>query len=296
MTNLSGKTVILTGASRGIGRFIAYELAKQKANIICISRSQEELERVCSEINDLGGQGTNILFDISNIEDLKILVKKIEQLVDSVDILINNAGIEICSAFQDYTLEDMQSVLSINLLAPMELTRLLLENMLIHGSGHIVNITSLAGKKGQPYNSIYSASKAGLIMWANALRQELVTTGVNVSTICPGYISDYGLLADTGIPSPKLAGISTAQNVATAVVQVIQKNQVEVVINGSIIMQFSTKLLMATEQIFPGLGDVVNRWIGITKLNKNRIKNKSVRGDEIYIEMLKKSRFVKEET
>jgi short-subunit dehydrogenase len=296
MTNLSGKTVILTGASRGIGRFIAYELAKQKANIICISRSQEELERVCSEINDLGGQGTNILFDISNIEDLKILVKKIEQLVDSVDILINNAGIEICSAFQDYTLEDMQSVLSINLLAPMELTRLLLENMLIHGSGHIINIASLAGKKGQPYNSIYSASKAGLIMWANALRQELVTTGVNVSTICPGYISDYGLLADTGIPSPKLAGISTAQNVATAVVQVIQKNQVEVVINGSIIMQFSTKLLMATEQIFPGLGDVVNRWIGITKLNKNRIKNKSVRGDEIYIEMLKKSRFVKEET
>ncbi|MBW4563649.1 MAG: SDR family NAD(P)-dependent oxidoreductase [Mojavia pulchra JT2-VF2] len=273
MTSIAGKTVLLTGASRGIGAFIARELAKNQATVIGVSRSQERLDQVCAEVNAMGGKGIGIPFDISNVEKLPVLLQQIEQLTGSVDILINNAGIEIYRAFQDYSLADIQSVLSINLVAAMELTRLVLPNMLHQGSGHIVNIASLAAKKGHPYDSIYSASKAGLLMWTDAVRQELTGTGVGISTICPGYISDHGLLADTGVAAPSLAGTSKSEDVAKAVVRAIGKNQAEVIINQNFVTETLTKLLFAVEQFFPRFGDSVNRWIGVTKLNQLRIEN-----------------------
>ncbi|MCU0534548.1 MAG: SDR family NAD(P)-dependent oxidoreductase [Hydrococcus sp. Prado102] len=275
MTTITGKRILLTGASRGIGAYIARELAKQQATIVSVSRSQQGLDRVCGEIYALGGQGIGITFDISNVEKLPLLVQKIEELIGSIDIVINNAGIEIYKAFQNYSLSDLQSVLSINLLAAMELTRLLLPNMLFQGSGHIVNIASLASKKGHPYDSIYSASKAGLLMWTDALRQELTGTGVRVSTICPGYVGDAGLLADTGIPAPKLAGTSKAEDVAYAVVKAIAHNQAEVIVNGNSMTANLTKFLLAIEQFFPEFGDSVNRWLGVTKLNQMRIEKSS---------------------
>ena len=273
MTTIAGKKVLLTGASRGIGVVIARELAQKQATVVGVSRSQEGLDRVCAEIKAMGGKAIGIPFDISKVEQLPTLVEEIEELVGSVDILINNAGIEIYKAFPDYSLADLQSVLSINLLAAMELTRLVLPDMLHQRSGHIVNIASLAGKKGHPYDSAYSASKAGLLMWADALRQELAGTGVGISSICPGYISDCGLLADTGIAAPSLAGTSKSEDVVRAVIRAIEKNKAEVMVNGGLLPEILSKLLLAVEQFFPRLGDSVNRWLGITKLNQRRIKS-----------------------
>ncbi len=273
MTTIAGKTVLLTGASRGIGLFIARELAKKQATIVAVARSREKLDRVCGEINNnWGGKAIGISFDLSQVEQLPTLVEKIEKQAGSIDILINNAGREIYRAFPDYSLAELQSVLSINLLAAMELTRLLLPNMLEQRTGHVVNIASLASKKGHPYDSIYSASKAGLLMWADALRQELANTGVGISSICPGYISDFGLLADTGVPSPSLAGTSKSQDVAKAVVGAIEKNKAEVIVNGGLLTESLTKLLLAIEQFFPQLGDSVNQLLGVTRLNQMRIK------------------------
>jgi short-subunit dehydrogenase len=273
VTTIAGKTVLLTGASRGIGVFIARELAQKQATVVGVSRSQEGLDRVCAEINAMGGKAIGIPFDISKVEELPTLVEEIEELVGSVDILINNAGIEIYKAFPDYSLADLKSVLSVNLLAAMELTRLILPKMLHQRSGHIVNISSLAGKKGHPYDSAYSASKAGLLMWADALRQELAGTGVGIASICPGYISDCGLLADTGVPAPSLAGISKSKDVVKAVIRAIEKNKAEVMVNGGLPTEILSKLLLAVEQFSPRLGDSVNRWLGITKLNQMRIKS-----------------------
>ena len=271
MTTIAGKTVLITGASRGLGRFIAHELAKEQATIVGVARSQTGLDRVCGEIEAMGGKAIGIAFDLSKVEQLSTLIAKIEQLVGSVDILINNAGTGIYRAFPNYSLAELQSVLSINLLTAMELTRLVLPNMLDRRSGHIVNIASLASKKGHPYDSIYSASKAGLLMWANALRQELANTGVGIASICPGYVSDCGLLADTGIPAPSLAGRSTPQDVAQAVIRAIAQNRAEIIVNGNLITENLTKVILATEQLFPRLGDSVNRWLGVTKLNQTRI-------------------------
>lgn len=275
MTTIAGKTVVLTGASRGIGLSIARALAKEKATIVGISRSKDRLDQLRTEITALGGKWIAINFDISQVEELPILAQQINQQAGVVDILINNAGVEIYRAFQDYSITEIQSVISTNLLAAMELSRLLLPKMLSQKSGHIVNIASMAAKKGHPYDSVYAASKAGLLMWSDSVRQELVGTGVEISVICPGYVSGLGMLADTGVPAPSLAGTSLPEYVAKATIRAIQQNQVEVIVNKDSITENFTKLLLAIWQFFPRFGDIIYRWIGVVKLNKMRIALKT---------------------
>ncbi|MEM8805637.1 MAG: SDR family NAD(P)-dependent oxidoreductase, partial [Cyanobacteria bacterium P01_G01_bin.38] len=272
---LAGKTVLLTGASRGIGADIARVLVQKQATVVGVARSQAALERVCAEVDALGGRGIPVSFDISRVDQLPALVQQIEQQVGTPDILINNAGLERYCAFQDYSPSDLHHILSVNLIAAMELTRLLLPGLLQRGSGHIVNLVSLAGKKGHPYDSVYSASKGGLLLWNHALRQELWGTGVEVSAICPGYVADRGMLADTGVPAPRLAGVSESGDVAIALLKAIEHNRAEVIVNQDFFTETLTKLLLATEQIFPRMADLTNRWLGVTQLNQQRIKPKS---------------------
>lgn len=273
MTTLKGKTVLLTGASRGLGVYLARALAREQATIVCISRSKSRLDTTCEEIKALGGQGISIPFDMQNLTELPVLVKHIQEFVAPVDILINNAGIEIHRAFTDYSTEEIQAVLTTNLLSAMELTRLLLPSMEERGSGRIINIASLAGKKGVAYNSIYSASKAGLIMWTDAMRQELAGTGIYFSSICPGYVSETGMTADSHIPAPALAGTSTPMRVVNAVIKAIKHNKAEVIVNENPITEAVTKLMFAIGQISPTSVDIIYRLLGVVKLNKRRVEN-----------------------
>jgi short-subunit dehydrogenase len=273
MTTIAGKIVVLTGASRGIGTTIAYALAKQGATVVGVARSQTRLSKVCEEIRNLGGQAIEIPFDLNDVEALSRLVEKIEQQVGSIDILINNAGIEIYRAFQDYSLAELQEILSLNLLSAMELTRQVLPTLLAKKQGHIINIASLASKRGHPYDSVYAASKAGLLVWTDSLRQELAGTGVAISAICPGYISGAGMLADTGIPAPRLAGTSKPEDAARAVIRAIEHNQAEVLVNQNLAMETLTRFVIAIAQFFPRFGDSVNQWLGVTQLNQLRTKH-----------------------
>jgi short-subunit dehydrogenase len=273
MTSIAGKTIVLTGASRGIGALLATTLAQEKmVTIVGISRSAQALADVGMEVTAAGGRWIGIPFDISQLDQLPRLVEKIRSVAGgSIDILINNAGIEIYRAFQDYSVADLQAVIGTNLLAAMELSRLILPKMLQQERGHIVNIASLAAKKGHPYDSIYSASKAGLFMWSDALRQELIGTGVEVSIVCPGYVCDQGLMADTGIAAPKLVGTSTADQVAQSVIRSIRRNQAEVLINQDWVTTLSTQMLLLVSQIFPRIGDRLYRALGISRANQTRI-------------------------
>ncbi|WP_193195858.1 SDR family NAD(P)-dependent oxidoreductase [Nostoc sp. MG11] len=274
MTILTGKTVLLTGASGGLGVYIARALAREKATVICISRSKVELDIICDEITALGGKGISIPFDIKNVAKLSVLKQYIHRFVDHIDIIINNAGIEICRLLSDYSLEEIQSILETNLLSPIELTRLFLPSMLERRSGHIVNIASLSGKKGVAYNSIYSASKSGLIMWTDAMRQELAGTGVKISVICPGYVSEVGLVAKSGLPAPYFAGSSKPFYVAKAVLRAIKQNQAEIIVSTGFIIEYFVKLLFVIGQLYPPFIDVVYRWIGIPKFTRMRLEKK----------------------
>lgn len=267
MKSIAGKTVLLTGASGGIGAFIAHALAKEGATVVGVSRSQERLDQIRAEVELTGGKGVSIPFDISKVEELPTLVQQVNQVAGTIDILINNAAIEKYRPFQNYSFSDIQSILVTNLIAGMELTRLVLPNMLERNSGHIVNIASGSGKKGAPYNSIYSASKAGLIMWTDAMRQELSTTDVGVSVICPGY-TKAGMFLKFGLPAPKLARVSEPKAVAIAVVEAIKQNKAEVMLDGVL-----TRLLFSNIQLFPEFGDAIYRWIGLTNLNLTCAEN-----------------------
>ncbi|OKH12048.1 ketoacyl reductase [Fischerella major NIES-592] len=267
MKNLAGKTVVLTGAAGGIGVFIARALAKEKATVVGVSRSPEKLENIRAEVEVAGGTYISIPFDISKLEELPLLVQQINQHAGRIDVLINNAAIEKYRPFQNYSLQDIQSILITNLLAGMELTRLVLPSMLERNSGHIVNISSGSGKKGAPYNSIYSASKAGLIMWTDAMRQELIDTNLGVSVICPGY-TKAGMYLKFGLPAPKLARVSEPKTVAIAVIDAIKNNKAEVILDGLL-----TRLLFSNVQLFPEFGDAIYRWIGLTNLNQTCAEN-----------------------
>ncbi|MFQ6678578.1 MAG: SDR family NAD(P)-dependent oxidoreductase [Fidelibacterota bacterium] len=264
--NIKNKNVLLTGASRGIGSYIAKTLAKNGAFVIGVARSQENLNLVKKDIENEGGEFYSFPFDLNSIQALSKLVDNAKAIRGNIDILVNNAGIELYKPFQNYTANEVSDILNINLYAPMELTRLLLPSMLERG-GHIVSIASLAGKKGLPFSTPYSASKAGLIMWTDGMRQELVDTNVEISVICPGYISDTGMFFDGGVDPPPLLGSSKPQAVADAVLKAIRKNKAEIIVNHGPI-----KPLLAIGQISPKLGDAVIRIFGVPELSKKRIK------------------------
>ncbi|MEL7351417.1 MAG: SDR family oxidoreductase [Cyanobacteria bacterium P01_A01_bin.116] len=305
--SLQRKTVVITGASRGIGAEISQLFAKNGANLIGIARSEQPLGHWAKSMEELGIQAKGIAFDLSNLEQLPTLAEKIERCAkdfcqqtsalslvnapasasNSVDILINNAGIEIYRAFQDYTLEDIEQVIRVNLLAAMGLTRLLLP--MLSPQGQIINMASLASKKGHPYDSAYAASKAGLLMWNHSLRQELERVGVSVSAICPGYVVDRGMLANTGVKAPWLAGRSQAYTVAKAVLKAACDRPAEVIVNQDPVTELLTRVLLALEQLFPRLADVSNNWLGITRLNQQRIEYGMEHGPEHGISKSKKA-------
>lgn len=268
MTHIADKVVVLTGASGGIGAFISRALAGEKATIVGVARSQQKLEQIQLEIERKGGKFISIPFDISKLEDLSILVQQINQRAGSVDILINNAAIEKYDYFQNYSLNDISSICSTNLIGVMELTRLFLPSMINRNRGHIINIASGSGKKGMPYNSVYSATKAGLLVWTDAVRQELHDRNVEISVICPGY-TNAGMFLKTGLAAPKAANVSEPSEVAIAVIRAIKENQAEVMIDGLL-----SRLLFAINQLSPKFGDRVFRSIGLTKLYKSYVDSK----------------------
>jgi short-subunit dehydrogenase len=265
MQPLRDMNVVVTGASRGIGPVIAGTLAQRGARVAAVARDRAALEQTCREIRDAGGHAVPIDADLADVGSLGRLLERTEGELGPIDILVNNAGVEYYRRYTEYTADQLRAVLSVNLHAPMELSRLLLPGMLERGRGHIVNIASLAGKKGVLYNGPYSASKAGLILWTDALRQELRDTPVNVSVIMPGYVREAGMFHDGGVEPPRLLGTSSPQDVADAVVSAIEQDRAEIIVNPG-----PMRPLLALGQLSPRLSDRLVEWLGVNRLNERR--------------------------
>ncbi len=225
MKDLKGKNAVLTGGSRGIGPYIARALASEGVNLVIAARTADKLESVAGELTKLGTRVIAIPTDIADESQRAVLLKRAAAELGQIDILVNNAGVVHYAWFSEQEKTDIVETIELNLMAPLFLTREVLPDMLERGTGHIVNISSLAGKKGIPYEAAYAASKAGLIEWSNALRLELEGTGVDVSVVCPVYVSKVGMFAVHGLPAPRLAGSVTPERVANAVIQTIHHIQ-----------------------------------------------------------------------
>src|SRR5712691_6072122 len=193
------QTAIVTGASHGIGPFIVRALAKEGMNLVLAARSEQELEQVATaaDIRATGVQVLTVPTDVTDRDARSALVSAAERTFGSVDVLVNNAGGDLQREFHNYTAEDVEELIQLNLTGPIELTRLLLPGMLQRKLGHIVNISSIGGSVGFPYTEVYSAAKDGLIGFTRVLRADYRQAGVSSSVLILGSIGGAGTGART---------------------------------------------------------------------------------------------------
>jgi len=180
---IAGRHVLVTGGSRGIGRAIAEAFAARGARVSLTARSSESVAEAAAAFG-----GTGIGADLSSAPGMEGLIEKVEAAVGPVDVLVNNAGMEVHQHLAEQSAAEVANVLTTNLLAPVELTRQALPGMLDRGRGHIVNIASMSGAVGFPGLTTYSSSKAGLIAFSRTLRMDLRGQPVGVTSVEIGTV------------------------------------------------------------------------------------------------------------
>ena len=181
------RRVVLTGAAGGVGRAIAANLAARGARLALVDRQAESLEKLKAELP--GGPHTAHHFDLAQIDAISTLVEDVVEAEEGVDVLINNAGCTVHGLFVEQTPEEIEQVMHVNLHAAIRLSQAFLPHLRRATSGHIVNMASLAGLMGFPFQSTYSATKFGLRGFGQALRIELRPEGIGVTTVMPGAIA-----------------------------------------------------------------------------------------------------------
>lgn len=190
MRKLIGKVALVTGASRGIGRAIAVELAKEGASVIInYSKDDDGAKETLEEINKVNGYGILLKENIGSFEGSKRIVEEVIKTMGKIDILVNNAGISIVGLFMDSTEEDIKNIVDTNLLGAMYLTRHAIEYMVSKKSGSIVNISSIWGEVGASCEVLYSATKGGINLFTKSLAKELAPSNIRVNCIAPGVIN-----------------------------------------------------------------------------------------------------------
>lgn len=254
---IRNKRVLLTGASGGIGQAIAKALADQGAQLVLTGRNATALQKIADHI---GGAEACIIADMASNPDLL----RVLQEAGPVDILIANAGLPGTDEITNYSWEEIDQVLDVNLRAPMLLARGLISGMQARGGGHMVFMSSVAGKIASPLSSLYSASKYGLRGFADCLRLDLQDAHIGVSTIFPGMIRDAGMFAATGAKLPLGAPTNTPEEVAEAVVDAIRNNHAHVDVAGSII-----RLGVHLAHFSPGLNGFLQRISGARKVARS---------------------------
>jgi len=186
---LKGKTAVVTGASRGIGRAIAIKLATLGVNIVVNYRnSYDAVQEVVKEIQALGARALAVQCDISSFKDVESMMKKSMEEFGSIDILVNNAGITKDGLLMRMKEEEFDSVIDINLKGAFNCTRHISAIMLKQRSGRIINISSVSGLTGNAGQVNYSSAKAGILGMTKAVAKELAGRGVTCNAVAPGYI------------------------------------------------------------------------------------------------------------
>jgi short-subunit dehydrogenase len=182
---LSGKHVVITGASSGIGEALARELAKAGAKLTLVSRREDLLQKLAKEI---GGETFIAKHDLGAVEQCCDWIAASEEALGPIDVLVNNAGVQIIGRAWELPSEKIETMLRINLLTPLRLTRALLPKMIARGEGMIVDVASMAALAPTPWMTGYNATKAGLAAASESLRGELLGSGVHVVTVYPGPV------------------------------------------------------------------------------------------------------------
>ncbi|MBW1983934.1 MAG: SDR family NAD(P)-dependent oxidoreductase [Deltaproteobacteria bacterium] len=268
MKNLKGKTAVLTGGSKGLGPHIARFLAKEGVNLALTARSEEGLKTTADGLSRENVKVKIYPADITCQPSREKILEDIKTDFGQIDLLINNAGMEWISSYTALSTDYIEKMIQTNLVAPMLLTRMVLPDMLDRSIGHIVTISSLGGKRGNPYGGTYSATKAGLIEWSKGLRLELSGRGVGVSVICPGFVSESGMFAVYNKKPPWISNATTPEKVAGAVMRAIKKDIDEIVVNPG-----PAWLIPLLDAIHPGIANWLYKIGGVYEFYRKQAED-----------------------
>jgi short-subunit dehydrogenase len=257
VVSVTSGTVLITGASGGIGNAIARAFAARGANLLLTGRRADVLEPLAEE---LGGRA--LVCDLAKRKQVDELAA--EALAADVDVLVANAAHPASGRLTDLTQTEVDRMLTVNLRAPIALAHALTPRMIERRRGHLVFISSLAGKSASPSSSIYSATKFGLRGFALALREDLHPYGVGVSVVLPGFINEAGMFADARIELPKGVGTKSPQDVAAAVLRAIDRNRAEIDV-----APVPLRVGAAVAGLAPQLSSVVSRRLGSEEIAAN---------------------------
>jgi len=186
---LENRVAIVTGGGRGIGRAICLEIAKEGAHVVVAARGLNEIERVASEIRDLGQAALAIVTDVSDEHSVSAMVNATLRTYGRIDILVNNAGITHLSCpVAEFDCVTWEKIISVNLTGGFLCSRAVLTTMIAQQSGKIINVSSIRGRRGAAGRSAYAASKAAILNLTESLSEEVKRCGINVNAICPGAV------------------------------------------------------------------------------------------------------------
>jgi short-subunit dehydrogenase len=250
--NLAGRTVLVTGATGGLGQAIARGLAARGASLLLTGRQEDVLEPLAEEL-----RARSLVCDLGDRAQLERLAADAR----GADVLVANAAVPAGGMIGELSVEEMDRALDVNLRAPMLLARLLGEGMAARGDGHIVFVNSLSGKAGAVGTSLYAATKFGLRGFAQGIREDLRPRGVGVSTVFPSFIRDAGMFHDSGAELPPYVGMKAPEDVARAVIRAIERDRSEIVV-----APMALRVGAAVASIAPEASAIVQRRLGATEI------------------------------
>jgi short-subunit dehydrogenase len=235
MVELRGARALVTGAGGGLGGYISRAVGGQGANLVVSDLPRSEIEARAEELGRMGVEAHAVAADLTDSAERARLVREAEEAIGPLDVLINNAGLEFGGAFTKTTREEIEAIATVNLIAVMDLTWLVLPGMLERRRGHVVNLASLAGKIPSVFLATYAATKHGVVGFTHSLRAEYADEPVSFSAICPAFVADVGMYAraeqdmDTE-PPPGLRPVPP-QRVAEAVLEALREDRAEVIVS-----------------------------------------------------------------
>ena len=269
--NFLNRVIVITGASSGIGRQLAVEFAARGAIVVGCGRSIIKLKEALKEVRRTSPRSTMIGCDVSDAEQVRGMVKKILADYGQIDILVNNAGIGIRKAFIETSLESVEQLMRTNYLGAVYCTHEALPSMIARRIGHIVNISSAAGKIGTLNMAAYCGSKFALNGWSESLYHELKPLGIKVSVICPGPVqTDFNRDFRDSEPKAPPGMVVTTDAVCREIIKAIESDKFEVV------MPRSLALICLVARLMPGLFRALaqrrfRRYVKVPQSNEDRL-------------------------
>lgn len=225
--SLSGKVAIVTGASSGIGKVVAQDLAAEGCKVGIIARRQDRIDALAAELNEQGHTVRSYAADVTRQGDLEAAFAFFAKELGPIDILVNNAGFGLHKSFNDLSMEDLRSMMETNYFGAASCIKLVLPGMQERDSGHIVNVASIAGEVFRPMFSGYSATKAAVVGLTECIANELAGTGVRISMVNPGPVTTEFFddpSWENSVLGPQIM-VSTPESVSRAVVRTLKSGR-----------------------------------------------------------------------